>query len=76
MTHIKLDAATLAQFQSAMGDVALCDETGEAVAWCSLIPFPTQEPVLTPEEWERRASKPGGMTTAELVEHLKRLDSA
>ncbi len=73
MTRIVLDAATLAKFQAAMGEVALCDETGKALAWCRLIPFPTQEPVLSAEERKRRREEPGAMTTAELVEHLKQL---
>ena len=73
MTRIHLDARTLAKFQSAGSEALLCDEAGNPVTWCDLRPFPDHEPNLSPEEWKRRMAEPGGMTTAEVVEHLRKL---
>lgn len=73
MTMIRLDAATLAQFQSASGPVVLCDEAGQPVRMCVLPAVPTSEPQLTDAEWERRAKAPGGLTTAQVLERMRGL---
>jgi hypothetical protein len=73
MTVIKLDAATLAQFQAAEGRVMLADETGKPVKICVLPPVPMSEPDLTPEEWKQRMDPKGGMTTAQMLDYLKGL---
>jgi hypothetical protein len=76
MTRIRLDAVTLAKFQSAGNMALLCDEAGNPVTWCNLRPFPDHEPDLSPDEWKQRLAEPGGMTTAEIVEHLQKLGSS
>jgi hypothetical protein len=76
MTVIKLDAATLAQFQAANGRVVLADESGKPVKICVLPPVPTAEPELSPEEWNRRMDPKGGMTTAQLLKHLEGLGNS
>jgi hypothetical protein len=73
MTVIKLDAATLAQFQAAEGQVVLADESGKAVRLCVLSPSPMAEPELSTEEWKRRMNPAGGMTTAQMLDYLKGL---
>ena len=74
MTVIQLDANTLAQFQAAEGSVILADEHGKAIRICVLPKVPTEEPNLTPEEWEARARKPGGLKTSQVLEFLQNLD--
>jgi hypothetical protein len=76
MTVIKLDAATLAKFQSAEGRVLLADESGKPVAICVLPPALTSEPTLTTEEWERRMNPNGGMTTKKMLELLQGLGNS
>jgi hypothetical protein len=73
MTVIKLDAATLAKFQAAEGQVVLADEAGKPIRLCVLPPVPTSEPELSPEEWKRRMDPKGGMTTAQMLEYLRGL---
>jgi hypothetical protein len=73
MTVIRLDAATLAQFKAAAGEVVLADETGNPVRLCVLPPVPDREPELTAEEWKRRMDPTNGMTTAQMLAHLKSL---
>ena len=73
MTRIRLDADTLAKFEAAEGRVILCDEGGRPVRIVEVAAFPDREPVLPPEEWKRRASEPGGMTTPQLLDYLKSL---
>ena len=75
MTVIRLDAATLAKFQSATGQVVLADEAGKPVQVWHQKPIPVSEPELTADEWKRRASEPGGMTTPELLKFLRSLDT-
>jgi hypothetical protein len=75
MTVIRLDAATLAKFEAAQGRVMLADESGTPVRVCVLPPVPMAEPDLPPEEWERRAKEPGGMTTAQMLEFLRNVDT-
>ena len=71
MTVIKLDSATLAQFQAAEGQVVLADESGKPMRLCVLPSLPVSEPDLSPEEWKRRLNPEGGMTTAQMLEYLK-----
>ena len=73
MTVIKLDAATLAQFQAAEGRVVLADAAGKPVKICVLPPVATAEPELTPEEWEQRMNPKGGMTTRQMLDFLQGL---
>ena len=73
MTVIRLDAATIAQFQAAEGRVVLADETGKPIRLCVLPPVPMSEPELSPEEWKQRMDPTGGMTTTQVLEYLKGL---
>lgn len=73
MTVIRLDAATLAQFQAAKGEVILADENGNPVQRVVLPPVPVGEPELTETEWKRRMNPANGMTTAQVLAHLKSL---
>jgi hypothetical protein len=73
MTVIRLDAATLAQFKAASGEVILADENGNPVRTLILPPVPDREPELTAEEWKRRMDPKNGMTTAQMLEYLKSL---
>ena len=73
MTVIRLDAATLAQFQAAEGRVVLADEAGTPVRVCVLPPVPTAEPEPTEEEL---AESEAGETysLAEVMEYLHSLE--
>jgi hypothetical protein len=71
MTVIKLDSATLAQFQAAEGQVELADESGKPMRLCVLPALPASEPDLSSEEWKRRFNPDGGMTTTQMLEYLK-----
>jgi hypothetical protein len=73
MTVIRLDAATLAQFKAAAGEVLLADESGNPVRLCVLPPIPDREPELTEAEWKRRMDPTNGMTTAQVLDYLKSL---
>lgn len=74
MTVIRLDAATLAKIEAASaGPVYLADEAGRPVRLCIPSPAPTAEPDLTADEWKRRMDPTGGMTTAQMLDHLKNL---
>lgn len=73
MTVIRLDAATLAKFKAAAGEVVLADESGNPVRLCVLPPVPDREPDLTDEEWKRRMDSTNGMTTAQMLAYLKSL---
>ena len=73
MTRIILDAKAAEQLRAARGPVTLCDPDGNPIQDIEARPFPDREPVLSKEEWARRMAEPGGMTTAQLVEHLKNL---
>lgn len=73
MVRITLSAEAAAQIRSAEGTVVFCDEQGNPVRSVALPDYPDHEPVLSEEEWQRRLAEPGGMTTPELVEHLKKL---
>ena len=73
MTVIRLDAATLAQFKAAAGEVVLADENGNPVRLCVLPPVPNREPELSAEEWKRRMDPKNGMTTVQMLEYLKSL---
>lgn len=71
MTIIRLDAATLAKFKAAAGEVVLADESGNPVRMCVLPPVPDREPELTAEEWKQRMDPTNGMTTAQMLAYLK-----
>ena len=58
MTVIRLDAATLAQFKTATGEVVLADESGTPVRLCVLPPVPDREPDCTGRSI-RRSSRDG-----------------
>ncbi|HSQ55753.1 MAG TPA: hypothetical protein VLM40_08400 [Gemmata sp.] len=74
MTVIKLDAATLAKVKAGTDPVFLGDESGVRLLRITVLPdAPTSEPDLPPEEWRRRMNSTGGLTTAQLQEHLRRL---
>jgi hypothetical protein len=73
MTVIRLDAATLAKFKAAPGEVVLADESGTPVCLCILPPVPDREPELTAEQWKKRMDPTNGMTTAQMLEYLKSL---
>ena len=71
MTVIRLDAATLAAVRAA-GEVTLADENGNSVRL--RVPLlPDREPELTDAEWKRRMDPTHGMTTAQVLAHLKSL---
>jgi hypothetical protein len=72
MTVIRLDAATLAQIKAA-GQVVAADESGNHLRLCVLPPVPDREPDLTEAEWKRRMDPTNGMTTAQMLAHLKGL---
>lgn len=72
MTRIILDAKAAEQLRASRGPVTLCDPDGTPIQDIEARPFPDREPVIPKAEWQRIISEPGGMTTAELVEHLKR----
>jgi hypothetical protein len=73
MTVIRLDAATLAKFKAAAGEVVLADESGNPVRLCEVRPVPDREPELTAEEWAQRMDPTNGMTTAQVLAYLKTL---
>jgi hypothetical protein len=73
VTVIRLDAATLAQFKAAAGEVLLADESGKPVRLCVLPPVPDREPELTAEEWKQRMDPTNSKTTAEMLAYLKSL---
>jgi hypothetical protein len=73
MTVIKLDPATLAQFQAAEGSIVLADESGKPMRLCVLPSLPMTEPELSPEEWKRRMRPEGGMTTSQMLDYFNRI---
>lgn len=76
ITVIRLDSATLAQFQAAEGQVVLPDEAGKPVRLCVLSSLPVTEPDCTPEDWKRRMNPTAGMTTAQMLDYLKGIAAA
>lgn len=74
MTVIRLDAATLAQFQSAKGEVILADENGNPVQRVVLPPVSVGEPELTEEEWAAVENDPETYSFEEVLAHLKTLE--
>jgi hypothetical protein len=50
MTMIRLDAATLAKFQSGTGPFVLCKEDGSPVLECAVHQLENGEPVYSPEQ--------------------------
>lgn len=73
MTVIRLDAATLAQFKAATGEIVLADASGAPVYRLPGAPVPTAEPQLSDEEWRQRMDPTNGKTTAEVLAFLKTL---
>ena len=73
MTVIRLDAATLAEVRAA-GEVTLADESGNSVR-LRVPPMPDREPEVTDVEWKRRMDPTHGLTTAEVLAHLKTLET-
>ncbi|MDY3559869.1 hypothetical protein R5W23_001041 [Gemmata sp. JC673] len=72
MTVIRLDAATLAQFEAATGEVILADENGKPVRQVILPPVPTGEPDLTEAEWAEIENDPISYSLAEAWEKIRR----
>lgn len=72
MTVIRLDAATLAQFKAAAGEVVLADESGNPVRLCVLPPVPDHEPELTEEEWQEIENDPDSYSLDEAWEKIRR----
>lgn len=80
MTRITADAELRSKLLNFTQDLEICDEKGQVVArlhrstpltdpesWIELTPD------ITDEEWERiRQTKDYGITTQELLDHLKR----
>lgn len=70
MTVIRLDAATLAQFQAAKGEVILADEKGKPAQRAVLSPVTWTEP--TEEELQAAESDPVTYTLDEAWEIIRR----
>ena len=77
MTQITIDATTQQQLLAPGGQVMLCDESGRMIGYF----VPTRVPPevlewsreISDEEIERARSEPGGCTTEELLEQLRKL---
>lgn len=72
MTVIRLDAATLAQFKAASGEVILADENGNPVRRLVLPPVQWTEP--TEEELQAAENDPEEFSFEEVIAHLKSLE--
>ena len=84
MSKLILDPALRAELSQAPGEVELCDEAGEAVGY--FVPPGLFRELLTAwvhaefaEEGDRAAAleefrRDGGVSTAEVLAHLERLD--
>lgn len=72
MTVIRLDAATLAQFKSAAGEVMLADEGGNPVQRVVVPPVFEGEPELTEEEWQEIENDPVTYSLDEAWEKIHR----
>lgn len=80
MERIILDDELRGKLLSLTRPLELCDETGKVVAqvWPVFDPAEYEElvPEINDEELERRANSEGPWyTTAEVLEHLKKLES-
>lgn len=72
MTVIRLDAATLAQFAAAQGEVILADEKGKPAQRAVLTPVTWTEP--TEEELQASENDPVTYTFEEVMAHLETLE--
>ena len=72
MTVIRLDAATLAQFKAATGEVMLADQDGNPVRRLVLPPLAWTEP--TEEELQAAENDPVTYSLDEVLAHLKTLE--
>lgn len=70
MTVIRLDAATLAKFKAATGEVVLADENGNPVRLCALQPVTWTEP--TEEELQAAENDPVEYSLDEAWEKIRR----
>lgn len=70
MTVIRLDAATLAQFKAASGEVVLADENGNPVRRLVLPPLTWTEP--TEEELQAAENDPVEYSLDEAWEKIRR----
>jgi hypothetical protein len=70
MTVIRLDAATLAQFKTASGEVVLADENGKPVRTLILPPLKWTEP--TEEELQAAENDPIEYSLDEAWEKIRR----
>jgi hypothetical protein len=70
MTVIRLDAATLAQFKAASGEVILADENGRPVRTLILPPMKWTEP--TEEELQAAENDPVTYSFDEMWEKIRR----
>ena len=73
MTQIMLDAAMQCKLNNLKESLELCDESGKVLAHLFPVVDPSQyerfEPVITPEELQRRRLEPD-LSTAEVLSHL------
>ncbi len=72
MTVIRLDAATLAQFKAADGEVMLADQDGNPVRRLVLPPVSWTEP--TEEELQAAENDPVTYSLDEVLAHLNTLE--
>jgi hypothetical protein len=77
MTRITLDAATLAKLHNLSEPLELCDEAGNVLGRVtpSVIPlgWVPVSPDVAEEELDRREHSKEWYTTAEVLDHLRRL---
>ncbi len=80
MRKITLDDDLRAKLGDMSEEVALCDAAGNVVAYI-MTPghrealYSLASDLFTDEELERAEREEGGMTTAQVLEHLKSLDA-
>ena len=75
MKKIPLDERTLAVLRDVKQRAEICDEEGRIVGYFEPSKFAGMFiPEFDEAELNRRAKDPGGMTTAQLVEHLRSLE--
>jgi hypothetical protein len=79
MNKLVLDPTVRSQLNGLNGEVELCDEEGRTVGF--FVPVKLRERLwydwakaqFTDEELERARQQPGGRTTAEVLERLRKL---
>jgi hypothetical protein len=78
MTRVVLDAATLSKLHNLTQPLEVCDEQGQVLARLmpvGLSEYGPLEPQISEEELARREKSDKWYTTAEVLAHLKKLES-